>query len=120
MAKIIIVEDDMNLADLYQKRLVKEGYEAQIVMDRDAVAKISETKPDLVLLDIFMPNISGINILKTLRTMTGLEQVHILILTNDEKADDMETAVSLGVDGYILKAETSLEALITRVKEILT
>lgn len=119
MAKIIIVEDDMNLANSYKTKLDGEGHEVMVVGDVDAVSTIKAQKPDLVLLDIFMPNISGLSILRELRADLEVENVAVLVLTNDAKASDMETAIKMGVDGYILKAETDLGSLVTRVKAIL-
>lgn len=119
MSKLIVVEDDFNLANSYKAKLEGEGYEVKIVADKDAVAAIRQDKPDLVLLDIFMPNVSGLSILKELRSDLDFESLSVLILTNDAKAGDMEQAIALGVDGYILKAETDLGALAERVRSIL-
>ncbi|MBI2327951.1 response regulator transcription factor [Candidatus Curtissbacteria bacterium] len=119
MAKIIIVDDDFNVANSYKSKLISEGYEVEIVGDVDALSAIRAMKPDLVLLDIFMPNISGLLILRELRADSELASVSVLILTNDAKASDMDSAVKLGVDGYILKAETDSDALVGRVRAIL-
>lgn len=119
MAKIIVVEDDLNLANSYKAKLEQEGYQVKIVSDREAVTTIRQDKPDLVLLDIFMPNVSGISILRELRGDLEFETLSVLVLTNDAKAGDMEQAIALGVDGYILKAETDLGGLAARVKTIM-
>jgi|SRR3989344_4826957 len=119
MSKIIVVEDDLNLANSYKAKLDGEGYEVKIVGDTEAVSAIKAEKPDLVLLDIFMPNVSGLSILRELRANLEFENLSVLVLTNDAKAGDMEQAIALGVDGYILKAETDLGGLAARVKTIL-
>lgn len=117
--RIIIVEDDFNIANLYKNKLTEEGYEVKITSDKGAVGLISREKPNLVLLDIFMPNVSGLSILRELRNNIQLAGVSILVLTNDARPQDMETAIKLGADGYILKAETDLGSLANRVKAIL-
>lgn len=119
MAKIIVVEDDLNLANSYKVKLEEEGHQVKIIGDREAVSTIKQDKPDLVLLDIFMPNVSGISILKELRGDLEFENLSVLVLTNDAKAGDMEQAIALGVDGYILKVETDLGGLAARVKTIM-
>jgi DNA-binding response OmpR family regulator len=119
MAKIIIVEDDFNLANTYKARLTEEGYDVKIVGDKEAVNSILQEKPNLVLLDILMPDVSGLAILRELRDNPEFETLPVLVLTNDEKASDMEQAIKIGVDGYILKAETDLDSLVKRVGEFL-
>lgn len=119
MAKIIVVEDDLNLANSYKAKLEQEGHQVKILADREAVEVIRQDKPDLVLLDIFMPNVSGISILRELRADLQFENLSVLVLTNDAKAGDMEQAIALGVDGYILKAETDLGGLAARVRTIM-
>ena len=119
MAEIVIVEDDFDLANTYKTRLGAENYVVKIVDDREAVSFISQEKPDLVILDILMPNVSGLSILRELRDNPQFETLPVLILTNDEKTADVEQAVKIGVDGYILKAETGLDDLVKRVRELL-
>ncbi len=118
MAKIIIVEDDINLANVYRDRLVEDKHEVSIVQDKEAISAIKVQKPDLVLLDVMMPNISGIQILKSIRSDKDFENTPVLMLTNDEKAGDMELAIEMGIEGYILKAETDINALAFRVQSI--
>src|SRR3990167_5556598 len=117
MAEIVIVEDDFDLANTYKTRLGAENYVVKIVDDREAVSFISQEKPDLVILDILMPNVSGLSILRELRDNPQFETLPVLILTNDEKTADVEQAVKIGVDGYILKAETGLDDLVKMVRE---
>ena len=119
MTKITIVEDDQKLANIYKNRLEIEGFSVSVVDDSSAFDILVREKPDLLLLDIFMPNVSGLTILEKLRSDKSFDLMPILILTNDEKAEDMEKAVTLGIHGYVLKAETSLDALVTRVREVL-
>lgn len=119
MATIAIVEDDTNLANLYKKRLSLEGHTVEIFADNEAVVKIKAIKPDLVLLDLMMPNVPGLVILRSLRNDSEFEMLPVIVLTNVEGATEMEEAISLGANGYILKAETDLEALASQVKRTL-
>ena len=119
MAKIIIVEDDYNVANIYKNKLTEKGHDVKIVGDVAAVNEISQEKPDLVLLDILMPNVSGLSILRELRDNPEFENLPIIILTNVEKSNEIEQAVKLGVSGYLLKSEIDLESLSRRVEEFL-
>ena len=96
MAEIVIVEDDFDLANTYKTRLGAENYVVKIVDDREAVSFISQEKPDLVILDILMPNVSGLSILRELRDNPQFETLPVLILTNDEKTADVYSC------GYVL------------------
>ena len=120
MAKIAIVEDDQKLANIYKNRLTLEGYEVSTLDNNTAYDDLNRNKPDLLLLDIFMPNVSGLTILEKLRQDHVFDLMPILILTNDDRAEDMERAVKLGIHGYVLKAETSLDALVSRVRDVLS
>ena len=119
MAKIIIVEDDFKVANFYKDRLVQDGHEVSIVSDETAVSTIRSTKPDLVLLDILMPKVSGMSILREIKTDQELEDTPVLILTNVEGAAELAQAITLGASGYLVKADTTMEMLSNKVKEAL-
>ena len=118
MAKIIIVEDDSKVASLYKEALEKEGHEVTIYGDINALEAIKTTKPDLVLLDILMPKVNGLTILREIKTNPELEATPVIILTNVEGADELSQAITFGASGYLVKAETSLDMLSQKVKEI--
>ena len=115
MAKILIVEDDPNIANLYKKKLIDGGHTVAVSEDREAVENVGKQKPDLVLLDILMPNISGLDILRELKADAVLSATPVLLLTN--VAEDMSIAkgLELGAYGYLLKAETTPEQILARV-----
>lgn len=119
MAKIIIVEDDFKVANFYKERLLQDGHEVTIVSDEKALETIRSQKPDLVLLDILMPKVSGMSILREIKTDQGLEDTPVLILTNVEGATELAQAITLGASGYLVKADTTMEMLSDKVKEAL-
>ena len=119
MAKIIIVEDDLKAASIYKQRLEEDGYAVEIVDDEGAFSKIQSEKPDLVLLDILMPKVSGMIILHQLKEDAELEDVPVLILTNVEDTNEVSEAIQLGASGYLVKAETNLDTLAQKVKDVL-
>ncbi len=119
MSKVIIVEDDLKVAENYKKRLEEDGHSCEIVDDATAFSKIQNEKPDVVLLDILMPKVGGMTILRQLKEDPACEDIPVLILTNVEDANEVSQAIALGVSGYLVKAETDLDTLSRKVKEIL-
>lgn len=120
MAKIIIVEDDVKLAQNYQQKLQQEGFEAKISEDIAAVETIRAEKPDLVLLDLLMPKVHGLTILRELKLDAALETIPVLILTNVEGANELSEAIAFGASGYLVKADTNLDILVSKVKEVIS
>ena len=120
MAKVIIVEDDVKLAQNYQQKLTQEGFEAKISEDIAAVDTIRAEKPDLVLLDLLMPKVHGLTILRELKMDSELETIPVLILTNVEGANELSEAIAFGASGYLVKADTNLDILVSKVKEAIS
>ncbi len=115
MAKIIIVEDDINLANIYKEKLTKGGHSAKVVSDMDATKEILATKPNLVLLDILMPHVSGLDILKIVKTDPKGSSIPVLLLTNVAEDTTIAKGLELGAYGYLLKSETTPEQVLSRV-----
>lgn len=115
MAKIIIVEDDVNLANIYKEKLTKGGHQATVVADVDAAKKILSTKPNLVLLDILMPHVSGLDILREVKTDAGGASIPVLLLTNVAEDSTIAKGLEYGAYGYLLKSETTPEQVLSRV-----
>lgn len=115
MAKILIVEDDINLANIYREKLTKGGHSAKVVSDVDAVSEITTGKPNLVLLDILMPHVSGLDILKKVKGGSSGATIPILLLTNVAEDTTIAKGLELGAYGYLLKSETTPEQVLSRV-----
>ncbi len=120
MAKIVIVEDDLKLANTYKDKLVEEGHEVHISEDVKGLSTITSVKPDLVILDILMPKVSGLTILRQVKENSDLEDIPVLILTNVEGASEVEQAIELGASGYLVKSDTTLDLLAAKAREILS
>ena len=115
MANIIIVEDDVNLANIYRKKLEEGGHQAEIVADKDAVNTIGEKKPNLVLLDILMPNVNGLDVLKGLKGNPAAATIPVVMLTNVADDTSIAKGLELGAYGYLLKSETTPDQVLSRV-----
>lgn len=116
--KILIAEDDPMLLKTLQLRLVKEGYEVIAARDgREAIAKIEESPPDMVITDVMMPWVSGIEIVEMIKKRAGKKIPVIVLSVIDQEAVVMQ-ALELGADDYMTKP-FSLKELMTRVKRLL-
>lgn len=120
MAKVLLVEDDNNLRDIYQARLAAEGYEISTAQDgEEALVVAKQTKPDLVVSDVMMPKISGFEMLDILRNTPGLEHVKVIMLTALGQSEDRDRADSLGADKYLVKSQVTLEDIVKTAHELL-
>ncbi len=120
MAKILLVEDDINLREIYAARLVAEGYDVVTASDGEAaLASAVREKPALVLLDIMMPKISGFDVLDILRSTAETKEVKVVMLTALSQASDKAKGEQLGVDRYLIKSQITLEDVVKTVREVL-
>lgn len=120
MAKILLAEDDNNLREIYQARLIAEGYEVVTAQDgEEALAVAKQHQPDLIISDVMMPRISGFEMLDILRNTDGLRDTKVIMLTALGQADDRGRADNLGADKYLVKSQVTLEDIVTSAKQML-
>ncbi len=120
MTKILLAEDDLFLRDIYAEVLKEDGFSFELAVDgEEALQKIMLGGWDLVLLDIIMPKMSGIEVLKQLKDKNPLSFAkHIVFMTNSEETKELEE-VSGMYDGYILKSAFTPGQLLEKVKQYL-
>lgn len=115
--KILLVEDDDALASVYQTRLQAEGFDIRRVPNgEDALAATLEYRPDLILLDVMMPKVSGFDVLDILRNTPETVNMKVIMLTALSQESDQERAKSLGVDDYLVKSQVVIADVVDRVK----
>ncbi len=120
MKKILIIEDDSFLSEMYSTKLIQEGFETEIAVDgKQGMDKIKSIKPDLVLLDIVLPKMDGFEILENIKKDQELKNIPIVLLTNLGQKNEIEKGLSLGADEYIIKAHFTPTAVVAKVKDIL-
>lgn len=120
-AKIMLVEDDNNLGEIYQARMSAEGYTVVIAHDgEEALAMAAKEKPDLIISDVMMPKISGFEMLDILRNTPGLRDTKVIMLTALSQAEDKSRAQSLGADRYLVKSQVTLEDIVDNARSLLT
>jgi len=115
--RILFVEDDDALANVYLVRLQAEGFDVKRVANgEDALATAIEFKPDLVLLDVMMPKVSGFDVLDILRNTPETANLKIVMLTALSQESDKKRAQDLGVDEYLVKSQVVIGDVIQRIK----
>lgn len=121
MAKILITEDDPLMSRMYQKIFTFEGYEVLMAGDgQECLAKVREgIPPTLILLDVMMPNMNGMETLERLKADPATKAIPVVMLTNLAGQQDAETALSKGAVKYIIKSEHDPKEVADIVKEIL-
>ncbi len=120
MAKILLVEDDNNLREIYEARMQAEGYTVVSAMDGEAALVVAkQEKPDLIISDVMMARISGFEMLDILRNTDGLKHVKVIMLTALGQAEDRARADNLGADRYLVKSQVTLEDIVKSAQELL-
>lgn len=121
MKKLLLVEDDQFLSALLNNRLQKEGFEVRTVATgEDALTTLKTWKPDLILLDLILPGKSGFEVMEEIRQDPTLSRkAPIMILSNLGQNSDIDRAKALGAVDYMVKARTSINEIIERVKSTL-
>ena len=116
--RVLFVEDDDALASVYLVRLQAEGFEVQRVANgEDALAAAVSFKPDLVLLDVMMPKISGFDVLDILRNTPETANLKVIMLTALSQDSDKKRAQDLGVDDYLVKSQVVITDVIDLIKQ---
>jgi len=117
MQKVLLVEDDDALANVYISRLQAEGFDVRRVNNgEDALASAIDYRPALVLLDVMMPKVSGFEVLDILRNTPETANVKVIVLTALSQESDKKRADELGADDYLVKSQVVIADVISTVK----
>ena len=115
--KILLVEDDTALASVYRSRLELEGFDVcEANNGEDALSLAVSEHPDLILLDVMMPKISGFDVLDILRNTPETTNIRMIMLTALSQPKDKERAEQLGVDDYLVKSQVVIGDVVERVR----
>lgn len=118
---LLLVEDDAQLAQMYQQKLELEGYKVDIAHDgAEGYEKMKLEQPALVLMDIMMPNLNGLQALEKAKHDPATSKIPIVILTNLSGSADVQKALKEGAAGYIVKSELTPTEVVEKVKKILS
>lgn len=121
MTKILIVEDDPLISRMYEKIFTFEKFDVVLAADgEEGLTKIREAKPTLVLLDVMMPKLNGLEVLEKVKADPETKGIPVVMLTNLAGQKDAETALSKGAVKYIIKSQYEPKQIADMVKEILS
>ena len=118
--KILIVEDDFFIRELYQRQLLKEGYLVEVAVDgAEGLVKANDFRPHLILLDIMLPKLNGLDLLRTIKTKTETKDIPVILLTNLGQESVIKEGFTLGAEGYLIKSAYTPSQIIEEVKNFL-
>jgi len=118
--KILVIEDDKFLRELISQKLMKEGYDIVEAIDGEkGIEAIKSEKPDLVLLDLILPEVDGFGVLAKVKEDPTLAQIPIIILSNLGQKDDIEKGLKLGAIDYLIKAHFTPNEIVEKIKTVL-
>lgn len=117
---ILFIEDEQALQKTMGDRLSQEGYEVISALDGEIGLKLAgEKRPDLILLDLILPKIQGLEVLEKLKAGKETKEIPVVVLTNLEEMEKVDKALELGATTYLVKANYSLEEVVEKVKQFL-
>ena len=120
MTKVLLIEDEELLLRMYRTKLELENFEVEIATDgEEGLAKVRKFKPDLILLDIIMPKLNGIEVLKEIKAATELKGIPVVILTNASVDVSIQECLELGALGYIVKSDNTPSQVVNKVRVFL-
>ncbi len=120
MSKVLIVEDDAMLSEMYGARFKSEGFEVLTAADGEAGLIVArEAKPDIILLDVIMPKLDGFGALEQIKADTSLSAIPIIMLTNLGQEEDVKKGKELGANDYFIKANQTPSQIVEKVQALL-
>ena len=120
MTKILLVEDDQSLREIYGIRLTAEGYEIASASDGEAALALAvKERPDLIISDVMMPKISGFDMLDILRSTPETANIKVIMMTALSADDQKARGESLGADRFLVKSQVGIEDVVNAVHEVL-
>ncbi len=120
MIKVLVVEDDVYLANAYRVKLTKAGFEVKNAFDGVEALEVAKTfMPQLIILDLVMPKKDGFSTLQELKTQEAFKNIPVIIASNLGQKEDIEKGKKLGAADFFVKADLSLNDLIKKITNLL-
>ena len=116
--KVLIAEDDTFLASAYKLKLGKAGYEIELASDGDeALMKLGSFRPDVILLDLVMPNKDGFTTLEEIKADDSIKDIPVIVASNLGQQEDIDKAMKLGATDYVIKSDLSMNEVIEKIQK---
>lgn len=120
MVKILIIEDEKVLAEMYRDKFESEGFKTKLAFSsEEAVEYLKKEKPDLILLDILLPRENGIIFLKKIKEVENISNIPIIAFSNYDDQRTKKEAFGLGIKDYLIKTQYTPKELVEEVKKYL-
>jgi len=120
MARILIVEDEKILAEMYKEKLLEDGFETYLAFScEEGINYLKDNKPDLILLDILLPKENGISFLEKIKNLPNIENIPIIAFSNYDEPKTKKQAFALGVKAYLIKTQYTPKQLVKEIKKFL-
>ena len=120
MKKVLLVEDDPFIRDLTSIKLTENSYAVSVASDGESVmVLVAENEPDIILLDIDLPGMSGLDVLAQLKHSEKFRSIPVIIFSNNDNEDIKKQAEELGIAGFYIKVSTAFEDLLSQIKTVL-
>jgi len=117
---VLIIEDDEFFRELVSKNLSSNGFGVLGAIDGEkGVEKAKESKPDLILLDLLLPNLSGFEVLSALKQNSDTSSIPVIILSNLSSKEDIEKGLKLGASDFLIKSQFASEEIIEKIKSFI-
>ena len=118
--KILIIEDDDFLRSLAVSKLEKEGFTVMMSPNgQEGLASVQANLPELIILDLMLPIMSGFDVLKTIKADDATKNIKVIVFSNLGEESDIKTCLDLGANDYLVKANFTLDELVEKIKELL-
>jgi CheY-like chemotaxis protein len=119
--KILVVEDDKFLRELFVKKMFNEGFDVESAIDADqAFDVLKNRKPEIILLDLILPGVDGFEILTKIKSDPNTKNIPVMVISNLGQKEDIDRAMELGAVDFLIKANYTLDEIITRVLSVLS
>lgn len=120
MLKIAIVEDDPMISEIYQKKFSDQGYSVIIATTGEQILDMAKKqKIDVILLDLLIPHLDGFEVIKNIRNGNYDKNIKIIVSSNMAEKEDQDRAMSLGANGFVIKARFTPSQLVEEIKKII-
>jgi len=116
--KVLIIEDDAFFRELISKKVTESGFEfMSAVNGEDGVKKVEKDKPDLILLDLLLPNMDGFEVLSRIRQESGSSDTPVIILSNLDRKEDIDKGLKVGANDYLIKSQIDIDEIVEKIKK---
>lgn len=117
MKKVLLIEDEELIYNLLERKLKQEGYEVTVAKDgEEGLAKMRESKPDLILLDIVMPKKGGFEVMEEMQQNEELKGIPVVIISNSGQPVELDRAKKLGARDWLIKTEFDPQEVLEKVR----